>query len=177
MLIFSKELLMKADNQQEIPWVQPILTENGTLGGNNMAVASSRQPYTSYTDVWKAFDGSTSSSSRWYPAGTGSAGIPIILTIYTTEAIKISNFQFTNAANVNNAPNAFTVYGSNDNTSFTQLASFTNSVQTSNAAWSVNLSSNTGFYHYYQIEFTQWNGASVGGRGIKEIEITATYRG
>lgn len=177
MLIFSKELLMKADNQQEIPWVQPILTENGTLGGNNMAVASSRQSYDLNTDVWKAFDGNTSSSSRWYPAGTGSAGIPIILTIYTPEAIKISNLQFTNYIYGSNAPNAFTIYGSSDNSSFTQLGSFTNTVQAANAIWDVDLSSNTNFYHYYKIEFTQWDGYFAGGRSITEIDITATYRG
>ena len=159
----------------ETSWTQPVLSENGTLGGNSMAVASSREPYASTRDVWKAFDGLvTSSSGGWYPAGTGSTGIPIILTIYTPENINITNLQFTNAANSNNAPNAFTIYGSNDNSNYTQLGSFTNTVQTANATWDVDLSSNTGFYQYYKIEFTQWNGASIGGRRIMEINITAT---
>lgn len=154
-------------------WTQPVLTSDGLIGGYSMAVASSRAPY-STNDVYRAFDSDT--STRWYPAGTGSTGIPIILTIYTPENINITNLQFMNAANANNAPNAFTVYGSNDNTSFTQLGSFTNSVQTSNATWNVDLSSNTGYYQYYKIEFTQWNGAATGGRGIKEIDITATQK-
>ena len=100
-------------------------------------------------------------------------------TLYGDSALFWSDelyLQFTNAANSNNAPNAFTIYASNDNSSYSQLGSFTNTVQTANATWDVDLSSNTGFYQYYKVEFTQWNGASTGGRGVKEIVITATQK-
>lgn len=161
-----------------VSWTQPTLSANGTLGGSTMAVASSRQPYNSNTDVWKAFDGNrTSSSSTWYPAGTGSSGIPITLTIYIPTKIRITNFMFTNGGNANNAPNALTIYVStNDsNSSYTQLKTYTNTNQTSNSTWNVSLPNYNNYYStYYQIVFTEWNGASVGGRRVKEIDITAT---
>lgn len=162
----------------ETTWSQPTLSANGTIGGSSMAVASSRQPYTSNTDVWKAFDGDASTaSSSWYPAGTGSSGIPIILTIYIPTAIRITNFMFTNGSNSNTAPNALTIYGSDNNSSYTQLKTYTNTNQTASSTWNVSLSGyNNGYYKYYQIKFTQWNGASVGGRRIKEIDITAKKR-
>lgn len=158
----------------ETTWSQPTLSANGTLGGSSFAVASSRQPYNSNLDVWKAFDGDASSaSSTWYPAGTGSSGIPITLTIYIPDGVKITNFKFTNGSNANNAPNALTVYGSDNNSVYTQLATYTNTNQTSNSTWNVSLPSNNMYCSYYQIVFTEWKGASVGGRRVKEIDITA----
>ena len=161
----------------ELPWTQPVLSANGTLGGDSFAVQASAEYSSSYA-AWKAFDGIKTGTNVWRPNGTGSTGIPVTLIMYNPDPIKISNLTFTNYANyANNAPDAGTIYGSNDNSSYTSITSFTNDVQAKSAEWNVSMSSNTNFYKYYKIEFTQWQGASTGGRNIAEIEITATEQG
>lgn len=62
------------------------------------------------------------------------------------------------------------VYGSNDNSSWTTLKTFTNTNVTAGDSWTIAVNSSD-YYKYYKISGT----ANSGGPSIQEIKITATY--
>ena len=150
---------------------QPALTENGTLGVSDFAVWASHYNDSS-RDIWKAFDQNTQSTDYYLVGGSGTQYIPIIVKMYCSTPLKIINFNFENNFRSNSAASAGNIYGSNTDSNYTLLTSFTNTVQSADATWDVSLSGNTNYFNYYQIEYTEWNGSSYG-RQLREVTITA----
>ena len=138
----NKTLTATGVTQTGSLWTQPALTENGTLGQGNFAVSTSHR-YSAGTDIWKAFDQST---GYYQVGGTGTSYIPIIVKLYINPAIKITNFNFENNTYANCAANAGNIYGSNTDSNYNLITSFTNSVQSARATWDVSLSNNTNYY-------------------------------
>lgn len=129
-----------------VPWTQPVLSSNGTIGGSSFAVYSA-QEYAAYQPLWKGFDNSTSDvgSIRFT---TGSTGEVII---YNPVGLNISNINFTTTS-ANGASGATgTVYVSNDNTTWTEITSFSQATASNN--WSIPLSYN-GYYKYLKLSVT-----------------------
>ena len=71
--------------QQELPWTQPVLSANGTIGGNAFACAASS---VGYNNVWNAFDNNTN-TFVWLNQS------PQWIEWYNPNPLKISKVRFT----------------------------------------------------------------------------------
>lgn len=149
----------------ETTWTQPVLTSNGVLGGDTFAVyASNNYDATTYP-IYKSFDGNT--STIWY-----NSTAPVDVIFYNPKPLKVTNIQCQNRTDTSNyAFTAGTVYGSNDNVTYTEISTFTNSDTSQGGIWNIDLSSNTNSYLYYKISFSS---ATTNGVGAN-FTITATY--
>lgn len=137
-------------------FVRPNLTANGTLGGSSFAVAASSENGTAY--AWRAVDGDTSISAVWEGTAVASS-----YTIYNPIPLFINSFNITNYNNSDSwryVPTAGSVYGSNDNLTYTYLSPYTNSNTGQNATWNLPITeANKGFYKYYKITISStYNG-------------------
>lgn len=155
----------------DVNWSQPILTSNGTLGGNSFAVAASSE-YAGQ-EVWKAFDGQTS-GENYFRSKYIDIGATHTVTIYNPTALKISNIAYLNTGQTIVIPVSYTIYGSNTNSNWTQLTTGTNSVYTAGQTWNMSLSGNTNYYKYYKLDLK--NGNSTGYIMCMELTVTAKYQ-
>ena len=141
--------------------VLPRLNANGTMGGesNACSAASNESGY----DAYKAYDGNN--STYWGPS---SGNLPTDTTYYSTEAVKIKKvvYSFRESSEVYTAA---TLYGSNDNSDWTELGSYTG-----NSALAVQVNvTNTTPYKYIKTIFT----ARSSGYGKVNIDIYAETKG
>jgi len=138
-------------------WTQPVLSNNGALGGTDFAVwgtvgsISGKEPYYMFDN-----------NSATYYRGTSTASI----IIYNPIALKITNILWETFYSY---PRAGNVQGSNDGTTYTTIANFTNAI---NGNFNIVLSGNTTAYNYYKINITSVNDDVVHCSGLT---ITATY--
>lgn len=154
-------------------FTQPTLSANGTLGGDSFAVYASNN-HENYP-IWQAFDGN--SSTNWLTDSALSSQFPVSVILYNPVAIKVTNIALTNRTSYATYATAGNVYGSNDNSTYTLISSFTNtSATTAGATWNIDLSSNSEHYKYYKIEFTSATFSNSGNFGLAEVNITATYQ-
>lgn len=168
---FYNKCLEEYQNESNIPfgvsWKQPILTANGTMGGNSFAVEASSQ-YDATVPAWKAFDGT--GTSNWV-ATTGV--IPSWITFYNPVALNVTKLTILNRASDNDGViTAGEIQVSNNNSDWVTIKTFSNSVVGNTTAWEIDLSNNTEFYKYYRINGTSFarNYISIG-----EVKIQATY--
>ena len=150
---------------------QPVLTSNGTLGGNSFAVSSNVTQYNSSDcAVYMAFD-NTANTQFHSTAGVKTGYIDL----YNPNPLNITNIKITNQGAGNRASTAGTIYGSSDSEKWEQITTYTNTVQSSNGVWNIDLSSNTKYYNYYRLESTA--GGSDSYWTIGEITLTAQEKG
>lgn len=162
-----KQTVRKYYKYIEGSWTRPNLTANGVMGGSSYAASASSTWSSNY--AYRAFDGITTAGNCWE-----SSASPSTLTFYSPVPIKATSFTFRNYyANTSstNTPNTVVISGSNDNSTWTQLKSYTNTNFTANATWTVNITNNN-YYKYYRFS------VSAGGAYmfIVELDITATQR-
>ena len=152
-------------------WTRPNLSSNGTMGGDSFAVSSNRVQL-SGNDVYRAFDGVTSGGNYFHTeSGTKTGHIDI----YNPVPINITGFTIYNqTGTANRASSAGIIYGSDNGSDWTQITTYTNSVQTAGGTWNISLSSNSKYYNYYRIESTA--GGSDSYWTINEIKISATQQ-
>ena len=150
-------------------FAQPKLSADGTLGGSAFAVSTNNYYSADYA-AWRAFNGNPSDG---YSSNVNPSSQTIYITFYNPAAIKVSTLAFTNVPSglTSSSPKAFSVQGSNDNSAWTTIGSFTNTNNTNGATWSVNLSG--GFYKYHRLVITSAN-TTQAYVNIGEIAITAT---
>lgn len=140
-------------------FAQPVLSSNGTMGGSSFAVSAtkvseSRQPYL-------AFDGNSSTYWQAHSANGQS------LTFYNPKPLNVTRLAFTYYDNSQQyAIRSGILYGSNDNSSWETIKSFTSYTTT----WGV--SENTKSYKYYRI-YVVTGGSWEYVVDIKNIAITA----
>ena len=154
-----------------LPWTQPILSANGTLGGSSFAVSASSE-FNSSWQAYMAFDGNYTSSG-WVTRGVQN---PSWITFYNPVALNVTSLTFTNRHGGSNASEVFTagaIYGSNNNSDWTEIKTYTNSVTACLGTWTVNLSNNSNYYKYYKITGTSFTGTN---NGFDNIAITATQQ-
>ena len=156
----------------EKDWTQPILTSNGTLGGNSFAVQATSENYQGFiSPAYQAFTNNT--TLRHYEQGWAAGGNQSI-TFYNPIAIKITQLNLYIGCNDGYfGITSGTIFASNDNQNWTQLQTFTARDGSTSSVINntINLSSNTGFYKYYKITATS---SSAHGSGLACVKITAT---
>lgn len=142
---------------------QPILSSNGTLGGDSFAISG-----TSTSSAYPAFNAfDNNKSTDWVSASANED-----LIIYNPTPIKITRIDVTNrnSSTVRYIKNG-TIYGSNDNSQYTEIATFTNTVTTQLGQWHIDLSANKNYYKYYKLSMVGDTYCSA-----NEINITAKYK-
>lgn len=152
----------------DAPFVQPVLTSNGTMG--NASFACSGTASDSRFNCYNAFDGAnTGAYEVWITQGT----LPAQLIFYNPKPIKVSKLRIENPKywQQNYASKNGAVYGSDSNGNWTLITNYTNSVIDHNSSWEINMSSNTAYYKYYRITITS---ANTDWWGFGEVHITAT---
>lgn len=142
-----KEIIRKY--YKYVAWTQPILSANGTMGGNSFAVEASTTE--SGHPAYYAFDGSD--STRW---GATSSSVPQWLTFYNPEKLKVTNIAIKNRSDIVAGITAGIIKGSNDNINWIDIKSFTNSETAKGATWNIDLSNNINSYNYYRIYITSY---------------------
>ena len=160
---------VQADGEE---WFSPDnLSSNGTLGGDTFAVYASNNWDANLFPAWKMFDGD--GSTCWY-----NSSVPTDLIFYNPEPIRLETMEFTNRED---APNytftAGTVYGSNDNVTYTLIGSFVNNTTGAGDSYYVleegGLTS-PDFYKYYKVSLT---GATQNGTGMSRVFMAGYKRG
>lgn len=148
---------------------QPILSSNGTMGGNTFAVSCSGTYDASRFDAWKAFDGKAKATQDTY----WMAGCPASITFYNPNALKISTLGVRNYMYASTSiTKDYTIEGSNDNSNWTTLVTGTNTEQTAGAKWYITLPNTTAYkYHKFTVNTVYSQYALV-----EEFFITAQYQ-
>lgn len=110
-----------------IPFDQPVLTENGILGGNTFAVTQSSAQVDANVTHYACY-ATNPNKERWQADNTKS--LPQSITYYNPKPITLSRVVFSNIAISSGEANYlfkdFTLSGSNDNSTWTTLLSTTN---------------------------------------------------
>lgn len=139
----------------EATFSQPTLSSNGTLGGASFACTANTEPYGA---AYCAFDNNGGTS--W--AANQSTGDYIIF--YNPNALKISSLSIYNGTE---GITSWTLYGSNDNATYTLICNGTSPVNTTTTT-TVN---SYQYYKYHKIIGTDYSTRSR----FYSINITATY--
>lgn len=151
-------------------FIQPILTANGTLGGSDFAVASSYyRDYPSFHsgEAYYLFD-----NAQYTNLSFNGGSFPCSVTIYNPNPLNITQLVFkswTEGTGNDQWKNGY-IYGSNDNSTWTELTSYTNNNGSKGYLFTIDLSSNTNYYTYYKITVTSSNNQTM----CENIDITAT---
>lgn len=144
------------------PFVQPVLSANGSMGGDAFACNQSAA-YNSTTLAWRCFkewDGvSTTESDRWQINGVSTSNYYYIEWYNPTELL-------INKLTIYNAQSNFTVsdyilQGSNDYSSWTDIISGRNNNTADRSGWEINLESNLDVYKYFRLQCKPNNGTSL----------------
>ena len=147
-----------------VNWVQPTLTSNGSYGVDNFAVKASAVYSTHY--CYYAFD--NNSGNHYCANGTAN---PIIY-MYSKNKLKISKITFTGYSSGSHqfTWSGATLYGSNDDNTWTQLGSNTSPGSSSTTPWSITVTNSTPF-NYFKIQTNAGSNATA----MNQIDITAQY--
>lgn len=92
-MLFVKKIIMSGKSEQELPWTQPVLSANGTIGGDSFACAVSSVNGSNYNG-WKAFNGVKSQSDFWRATNS----FPSWIEWYNPQPLKISNLEICSGA-------------------------------------------------------------------------------
>lgn len=146
-------------------FVQPILSADGTLGGDSFAVACSSA--LSGREAYKSFDGN--GTTKWGVSNTSGGW----LTFYNPKALRVNSITYFPSSDYPTEDGGdLTIYGSNDNSTWTSLWTGT---YTANTQSTFNVNSQA-FYKYYKIEITNptSNYAGLGDLHISADELVAS---
>lgn len=130
----------------ETAFVQPTLSADGVLGGSTFAVYASSTVDTRV--AYKAAD--NNSSTVWCPAISGGGYFYVW---YNPFPLKVSSINISNRSDVSGVYIiGYTLYGSNDNSTWVTLVNGTNNVTGQGASWIATIpEGNRGFYKYIKM--------------------------
>lgn len=147
-------------------WQQPNLTANGTVGGNSYAARACGE-WDGNQQAWRAFDGNN--STNWADSHNDSAGA--FLEFYSPVVLRVTAIKFRNRSQYIKVWGNGVIKGSFDGVNYFNIQTFTNTNQTANAEWTINISSPVRV-KYIKIE----NLSGIGPNpemGINEVTIYA----
>lgn len=150
----------------ESNFTQPVLSANGTMGGDSFAASASSE-YSTWK-AWQAFNGETTGNEGWESNSTTDAWIQF----YNPTGLKVSQLDLLNFYRdiATFKYEGGSVEASNDGTNWVQLCTFTAN-QTAGGTTTVSVNSSN-FYKYHRINCHK---ATAGYIILQEITITATY--
>lgn len=151
------------EGDESAPFEQPVLSSNGTLGGDSFAIKATK---TYSGNAYNCFD--NKNDTYWY----ADSSYPYELTMYNNQPICITNMQIMNGS-YERLPYKGKVFASNDNKNWTELTTWTNPNSDTYGVWNIDLSENTNAYLYYKLSITQDNANGYGAQ-ISNINLTAT---
>ncbi len=160
--------------ETETPWTQPVLSANGTIGGDSFACAASFEG--SAYPAWKAFDNNTGDNSFW---GSGNS-YPVWLEWYNPNSIKISNIKITNGIDIyGDVGNLcdFYIQGSDDGNVWENVYTGVNRTSGVKLVTNIDLSLSKSykFWRLYCLnDYSYQQVTTSNGVDISEIKITAT---
>lgn len=148
-------------------WQQPVLTANGTMGGDSFAVNQSSY-YTSDRQAWRAFNGVDNDLADWNSA----QGVPQWISWYNPVPLSISKITVVNTFDTPypDTIKDYEVQVSDDNSTWTTIYSGTNTTG-AGETWSIDLSSIENNSKYWRIYITSCNNRNYA--RITELKITA----
>lgn len=165
----------------EQPFIQPILSSNGTLGGDKFAV--SQNTWTSYTEwtgsglpAYGAFDGNFNTIWLTYIEGSSAERI---LTIYNPQPIRCVNFTLSFMGTWIDAYHyrrIQRVYASNDGNNWTLLAEWGARQYQSAVLPEITYDltfTNNNYYKYYRLNIGMRGGNNYDGFGLRTCTLTA----
>lgn len=153
------EAIYSTNGAIDLTFTQPALGSNGILGGASFAVGVFGSYYAG--DAFHAFDNNLSTSAVPYN-GSG-------FYIYNPNALKISQLELLQSGGT--IIYSWTIYGSNDNSNYTFLASGNNGA--GGTIYTPITSGNQGYYKYYKFLAPSSNGSA--GFNIAQCNIQATF--
>lgn len=146
----------------EVSWTSPVISSNGTLGGDSFAVYASVESGSNY--AFHCFDSNTTN----YWASNRNADLPLTYIFYSPVAVKVSSITMQNQTA---GFRAGSFAGSNDNSNYTDiLPSWTNSVFGNGATWSLDVNASA-FYKYGKLIFTSWSSSAYSPR-LRNITVS-----
>ena len=152
--------------ETEVDWVQPTLSDNGTMGGNSFACDASGSQ--SGHPAWHALDGTISSTNYWQSVSTTST--PGYFYFYNPVPIKVTAIKlYTYQVSTGNYYLEGKVQACNDNSSWVDVSS---NYHVDYLSGTVTVDTNGEFYNYYRLVCTKCNSPSQN-TFIAEMEITA----
>lgn len=167
--------------ESETSWTQPVLSANGTIGGNAFAcAASSTQSSQASTQPYKAFNGVYQTTSEGWFSRTGN--YPAWLEWYNPLALKITNLKIYSGVDYGYSYGSnlgdFYIQVSDDNTNWETVYSGSNRSSGKALLTEINLSLNKR-YKYWRLyclnSVEEYTGVSTSGNVlVQEITITAT---
>ena len=151
---------------------QPVLSSAGTLGGDSFAIyydhsteGSSRSYY-----AFRDFDDYTGGEADRLQTNNTSTSTQYYLTMYNPYALRVSSIKIRNATGAYSLKD-YTVYGSNDNSSWSTLVTGSNSNTTDNDVWTISVNAATD-YKYIRLGFYPRSSTAV---MICRVLLQATY--
>lgn len=154
------------------PFAQPVLTENGTVGGDSFAVASDSYLAQAGLPAYAVFDGT---GNGWHSGN----GHPHWLAFYNPNPLKLSKLWIRNRGG-GSAGGAFIKDWQlqySDNGSDWAVITTGTSANTDNAYWSIQMPEGYNqYHHYYRLYVTSGAGYNSGYTVIVEMAIEAEER-
>lgn len=153
-------------------WQQPVLTANGTMGGDSFAVSASSTQ--SGNDFYKAFDGNIT-GTRWQSANSTDVQW---LSFYNPKPLRVTALEIYNYYNVSDQYTSFyikeaIIQGCDDGASWENIKTITSSTWVEKII--VDLSDNKKAYKYYRVYVTDraYYNTQYCSLNINELVITA----
>lgn len=168
----KKETVRKYYKYQYSSWTQPALSANGILGGDSSACACSLNN-TGSNYLYKAFDNNLNTVFQ----SVSNTSNPQWVTFYSPVELNVKEIHiYQNSTESYYYSRGITVQGSNNNSTWTDLATWSRSSYINN--FYIDLSSNNSYYKYYRLYVTSrsYFDASNAYLMFKDILFTATQR-
>ena len=153
----------------EYGWTRPTLSSNGSMGGSSNACYSPDTMVNNNFAPYEAFNGTWSTSNDGFTVTKSQKSATLYY--YTPTAIRPAEFKIEGYGNYGFSSVA--VSGSNDNSSYTSLTSYSGSIVN---LWNQKIlqSSTSNYYKYFKFYFTTTS--STYSVGISEIEFSGYYQ-
>lgn len=164
---FYKEIVRKYYKIVEQIFESPILTANGTMGGDNFACNQSSVYSNEY--AYKAFDGN--SESHWHSGDN--ASLPHWLAWYNPKPIKINHLTLIvgHSSSYPDLPNNYQIQNSNDGTTWNTVYSGVNSSSTVPTTLNIDLSNvENNEANYWRYVVTSVKGRSYGNCRVIDMD-------
>lgn len=163
---------IKPSDTYDTPYVQPVLTANGTPGGNEVAMIFNHQDYAAFN----ISSTTNTSGTLWqnYWIGDSERHLPSYVGYYIPGGIKLTSVTLMNKSIQGGSkytPRSFTIQGSNDNDVWTNLYTEDNWSYYNTWNTEINISIETDYaYKYIRINITSTNDGKVVQLGYMKLD-------